>query len=91
MARDSTAADLISAEANLKRTGSDFDASIASTEASRGSAQSEVAAADRDLNDIDIEINQNLRQIITAPRDGIVLVRRRHPTGPTSAPVPRSV
>ena len=73
LSRDSTAADLISAEANLRRTSSDFDASIASTEASRGSAQSEVAAADRDLNDIDIEINQNLRQIITAPRDGIVL------------------
>jgi adhesin transport system membrane fusion protein len=73
LSRDSTAADLISADANLKRTSSDFDASIASTEASRGSAQSEVAAARRDLNDIDIEINQNLRQIVNAPRDGIVL------------------
>jgi multidrug resistance efflux pump len=73
LSRDSTAADLLSAEANLKRTSSDFDAAIASTEASRGSAQSEVAKAKRDLNDIDIEINQNLRQIITAPRDGIVL------------------
>jgi len=73
LSRDSTAADLISAEANLKQTENDFDASIASTEASKGSAMSEVAAAERDLTAIEIEISQNLRQVVTAPRDGIVL------------------
>lgn len=72
LSRDSTAAELKSAEATLKRTGNEFDASIASTHASKGTALSEVAAAERDLSVIDIQINQNLRQIVTAPRDGIV-------------------
>ncbi|MCB1279328.1 HlyD family efflux transporter periplasmic adaptor subunit [Prosthecobacter sp.] len=73
LSRDSTAADLKSAEATLKRTSNDFDATIASTHASKGSALSEVAAAERDLSGIDIQINQNLRQVVEAPRDGIVL------------------
>lgn len=73
LSRDSTAADLKSAQAALKRTSNDFDASIASTHASKGSALSEVAAAERDLSVIDVQINQNLRQIVEAPRDGIVL------------------
>lgn len=73
LSRDSTAADLKSAEAMLKRTSNDFDATIASTHASKGSALSEVAAAERDLSGIDIQINQNLRQIVESPREGIVL------------------
>ena len=73
LSRDSTAADLKSAAAALKRTSNDFDATIASTHASKGSALSEVAAAERDLSVIDVQINQNLRQIVEAPRDGIVL------------------
>ena len=71
--RDSTAADLRSAEATLKRTHNDFDATIASIHAQKGSALSEVATAERDLSSIDIQINQNLRQVVEAPRDGIVL------------------
>jgi membrane fusion protein, adhesin transport system len=71
--RDSTSADYKSAEATLKRTRNDFDASIASTHALKGSALSDVATAERDLSAIDIQINQNLRQIVDAPRDGIVL------------------
>jgi hypothetical protein len=34
---------------------------------------SEVATAERDLSAIDIQINQNLRQVVESPRDGIVL------------------
>jgi adhesin transport system membrane fusion protein len=71
--RDSTSADLRSAEATLKRTYNDFDASIASIHAQKGTALSEVATAERDLSTVDIQINQNLRQIVEAPRDGIVL------------------
>ena len=71
--RDSTTADLRSAEATLKRTHNDFDATIASIHAQKGSALSEVASAERDLSSIDIQINQNLRQVVDAPRDGIVL------------------
>lgn len=73
LSRDSTAAELKSAGAALKRTSNDMDATIASTHASKGTALSEVAAAERDLSAIDIQINQNLRQVVEAPRDGIVL------------------
>ena len=71
--RDATAADLKSAEAALKRTGNDMDALIASIHASKGSALGEVATAERDLSVIDVQINQNLRQVVEAPRDGVVL------------------
>ena len=73
LSRDSTIAELKSSEAALKRTSNDFDATIASTHASKGTALSEVATAERDLSAIDIQINQNLRQVVEAPRDGIVL------------------
>lgn len=71
--RDSTEADLKSADATLKRTGNDFEATIASIHAQKGSALGDVASAERDLSVIDIQISQNLRQIMEAPRDGIVL------------------
>jgi hypothetical protein len=73
LSRDSTIAELKSSEAALKRTSNDFDATIASTHASKGTALSEVATAERDLSAIDIQINQNLRQVVESPRDGIVL------------------
>lgn len=71
--RDATSADLKSAEAAHKRTGNDMDALIASIHASKGSALAEVATAERDLSVIDVQINQNLRQVVEVPRDGIVL------------------
>jgi multidrug resistance efflux pump len=73
LSRDSTIAELKSSEAALKRTSNDFDATIASTHASKGTALSEVATAERDLSVIDVQINQNLRQVVESPRDGIVL------------------
>lgn len=73
LSRDSSSAELKSAEAALKRTSNDMDATIASTHASKGTALGEVATAERDLSVIDIQINQNLRQVVDAPRDGIVL------------------
>ena len=73
LSRDSTGAELKSAVAALKRTSNDMDASIASTHASKGTALSEVATAERDLSVIDVQINQNERQIIESPRDGVVL------------------
>lgn len=71
--RDSTEADFKSADATLKRTSNDFDATIASIQAQKGSALGDVASAERDLSVIDVQINQNLRQVMEAPRDGIVL------------------
>ncbi len=73
LSRDSTIAEWKSSEAALKRTSNDFDATIASTHASKGTALSEVATAERDLSVIDVQINQTERQLIESPRDGIVL------------------
>jgi multidrug resistance efflux pump len=73
LSRDSTIAEWKSSDAALKRTSNDFDATIASTHASKGTALSEVATAERDLSVIDVQINQNERQLIESPRDGIVL------------------
>ncbi len=73
LGRDSAIADLKSAEANLKRTSNDFDATIASIHAQKGSALADVASAERDLSSLDITISQSLRQIVECPRDGIIL------------------
>lgn len=71
--RDSTTADYRSAQANLKQIANDFDAIISSTQASQESAKSDIASAERDLTELDISVSQNERQLINAPRDGIVL------------------
>ena len=73
LARDSTAADFASAEATLKRTENDFQARLAGLRAQRATAQGDVAAADRELAGTEITLSQNQRQVVTAPRDGIVL------------------
>lgn len=71
--RDSTAANLLSSEATLKRTESEFNALISSTTASRQSARSDIAKAQEELTGLEIRVSQNMRQVITSPRDGIVL------------------
>ncbi|MCU0750955.1 MAG: HlyD family secretion protein [Akkermansiaceae bacterium] len=71
--RDSTTAELIASEANIKQTESEFDSVIAAVGASRDSAKSEIAKAQEELGSLDIRLSQNQRQIVTAPRDGIVL------------------
>jgi len=73
LSRDSTSAEWKSAAASLKRTANDMDAGIASTHAAKGTALSEVAAAERDLSALDIQISQNERQVILSPRNGVVL------------------
>ena len=72
LAIDSSEANLQSAKAILERTEKEMDASISSIRASRGSAESEFAAAAREISSIDIQISQAEQQVITAPRDGIV-------------------
>jgi len=73
LSRDSTSAELKSAEATLKRTSNDFDGTIASIHAQKGSALGDVATAERDLSVIDVQISQSMRQIVESPREGIVL------------------
>ena len=70
---ESSDANYKAAEANLKRTENDFGATIAGIRAQKGTAQAEVATADRDIKSLDIQISQNMRQTIESPRDGIVL------------------
>lgn len=72
LAIDSSEANLQSAKAILERTEQEYDASISSTKALRGSAQSDLASATRDITTVDMQINQAEQQIIEAPRDGIV-------------------
>jgi adhesin transport system membrane fusion protein len=65
-------------EANLKRTTNDFDSVISSIRALKGTAESDLAIAQRDLKGMEIQINQNMRQVIESPRDGIVLLSLIH-------------
>ena len=71
--RDSSASNLAAAEATYGRTESEFNASIAGIRAQRGTAQSELASAERDIGALEVQISQNQRQLVAAPRDGVVL------------------
>ncbi len=71
--RDSSASAYLAAQAMLGRTESDFNATIAGVRAQRASAQSDVATVALDVGVLDVQINQNQRQQVRAPRDGIVL------------------
>ena len=73
LAADSANANLAAARAILERTGRDYDAQISATKASRRSAEGDVAAADRDIASVDIQISKTQQQVVQAPRDGIVL------------------
>jgi len=73
LAVDSAKANLAAAKAVLERTARDYDATIASSKASRGLAEADLAAATRDISAVDILISKSEQQIISAPRDGIIL------------------
>lgn len=70
--RDTTAASLKAAEAALNGTRNSFDATIASIRAQQGTARAEIATAERDISAMEVQINRTRRQIIEAPRDGII-------------------
>ena len=70
--RDSSVASLKASESALNGTLNSYDATIASIRAQKGSASADVASAGRDLAAMDVQISQTQRQIIEAPRDGIV-------------------
>ncbi|MFM1832474.1 MAG: hypothetical protein RLZZ461_790 [Planctomycetota bacterium] len=73
LAVDSTRASLDAANAVLERTARDYDASIAATRAKIREAESDLATANKDIASIDSRIASTEQQIVTAPRDGIVL------------------
>ncbi|MBL9116502.1 MAG: HlyD family efflux transporter periplasmic adaptor subunit [Verrucomicrobiaceae bacterium] len=71
--KESADANYNAAEANLKRTENEFDATIAGIRAQKGTAEADLQNATRDISSIDIQISQNQRQVVESPRDGIVL------------------
>jgi multidrug resistance efflux pump len=71
--QESSDANFKAAESNLKRTENDFSAAISGIRAQKGTAQSELAGAERDIKSLEIQISQNLRQVVESPRDGVVL------------------
>lgn len=73
LALDSSRANLAGSKAVLERTGSDYDATVSATSASRSSAEGDVASANRDLSVIDTQLAKTAQQLVVAPRDGIVL------------------
>jgi len=73
LALDSSRANLAAAKAVLERTGREYDAIVAGINASRRSAESDVASADRDMAIVDIQLGKTAQQAVVAPRDGIVL------------------
>ena len=73
LALDSSRANLAAARAVLERTGREYEAAVAGINASRRSAESDVAAAERDMAVIDIQLGKTAQQTVVAPRDGIVL------------------
>lgn len=70
--RDSAIAAFNAAEADLVQTEKTFDSTISATLASVEAAKGAIAAAERDLNNLDISVNRTSRQIVKAPRDGKV-------------------
>jgi adhesin transport system membrane fusion protein len=73
LALDSSRANLAGSKAVLDRTGSDYDATVSATSASRSTAEGDVASANRDLSVIDTQLAKTAQQLVVAPRDGIVL------------------
>ena len=73
LALDSSRANLAGSKAVLERTGSDYDATVSATNASRSTAEGDVASANRDLSVIDTQLAKTEQQLVVAPRDGIVL------------------
>ena len=71
--RDRAVAALKTAEADLIQTEKTFDALISATLAEVESARGGIAAAERDLNNMEISVNRTSRQVIRAPRDSYVL------------------
>ena len=73
LALDSSRANLAAAKAVLERTGREYDATVSGINASRRSAEGDVASADRDMAIVDIQLGKTAQQAVVAPRDGIVL------------------
>lgn len=72
LAKDRAHAEWMNAQAELQRVEPDGKSKIQSTRASLESARSDLESAEQSLQSLDIQINQTQRQMVVAPRDGIV-------------------
>lgn len=79
LAQKSTAADLAAANANLSLQEATIGGAIANTKSLRDSAEAELAAADQQIGGLQIQLAQARRQVVEAPRDGIVLAIQATP------------
>lgn len=71
--RDSSAANLAAAKANLIQTEREYDASLARIRADRTQVQGDLATAERDRGAAEVLVSQTMQQQVVAPRDGFVL------------------
>ncbi len=60
-------------EADLKRVGREAQAKIESARAARQEAASDVAVAEQDVSELKVKISRQQTQLVTAPRDGVVV------------------
>jgi multidrug efflux pump subunit AcrA (membrane-fusion protein) len=71
--RDSSAANLAAAKANLIQTEREYDASLSRIRADRTQVQGDLATAERDRGAAEVLVSQTMQQQVVAPRDGFVL------------------
>lgn len=72
LAKDRAHAEWMNAQADLQGVEPEGRSKIQSTRASLESARSDLESAEQSLQTLDIQINQTQRQMVVAPRDGIV-------------------
>ena len=72
LGKDRAQAEWMNAQAELQRAEPDGRSKLQSTRASLESARSDLESAEQSLKSLLIRINQTQRQVIVAPRDGIV-------------------
>lgn len=72
LGKDRAKAEWMNAQAELQRVDADGKSKIQSTKASLESARSDLESAEQALQSLMIQVNKTQRQIIVAPRSGIV-------------------
>lgn len=72
LSRDKQVAESLKAEASLIKTRLDMNASLEKAFATVESARSDLNKVEKEYNDLEIKINQTGRQLVPAPRDGVV-------------------
>lgn len=72
LSRNSKKAEVLKMEAELAKTRLDMNVTLDKARASLASAESDFNKVQKELKDIEIKISQTGRQVVLAPRDGVV-------------------